>query len=138
LTSITIPNGVTSIGANTFNNCTGLTSITIPDSVTNLGNQTFRGCTGLTSITIGTGVTRIDAAAFFGCKNVKTFTCNTITAPTVYSDTFGSSSSTYTGIDVTETKTLYVPSGATGYDASYWASVLLDSTKCNFVLSATL
>lgn len=43
LTSITIPNGVTSIGANAFTDC-GLTSITIPGSVTSIGDYAFRNC----------------------------------------------------------------------------------------------
>ncbi|MCM1437842.1 MAG: leucine-rich repeat protein [Roseburia sp.] len=52
LTSITIPNSVTSIGAGAFRNCSGLTSITIPDSVTDIGCGAFEGCSNLTSITL--------------------------------------------------------------------------------------
>ena len=52
LTSITIPNSVTSIGEGTFSHCTGLTSITIPNSVTNIGEYAFSYCTGLTSIIV--------------------------------------------------------------------------------------
>jgi hypothetical protein len=51
LTSVTIPNSVTSIGGNAFLNCTSLTSVTIPNSVTNIGNYAFNGCNSLTSIT---------------------------------------------------------------------------------------
>ena len=49
--NITIPNSVTSIGYNAFQNCTGLTSVNIPNSVTSIGSYTFQGCTGLKSIT---------------------------------------------------------------------------------------
>jgi len=52
MTSVTIPNSVTSIGNYAFYNCTGLTSITIPNSVTSIGRGAFFGCSGLTSITI--------------------------------------------------------------------------------------
>ena len=52
VTSITIPNSVTSIGAFTFFECTSLTSITIPNSVTNIGVSAFYGCTSLTSISL--------------------------------------------------------------------------------------
>ena len=50
LTSITIPNSVTSIGGSAFNGCTGLTSVTIGGSVTSIGNFAFDSCTGLTNI----------------------------------------------------------------------------------------
>ena len=52
VTSITIPNSVTSIVGYSFYGCTGLTSITIPNSVTSIGLNAFSGCTGLTSITM--------------------------------------------------------------------------------------
>ena len=47
ITSVTIPNSVTSIGFNAFNGCTGLTSVTIPNSVTSIGGYAFSGCTSL-------------------------------------------------------------------------------------------
>ena len=49
-TSVTIPNGVTSIGDGAFSYCSGLTSITIPNSVTSIDNYAFYDCSGLTSI----------------------------------------------------------------------------------------
>jgi len=49
----TIPSSVTRIDYPAFNGCTGLTSITIPNSVTSIGSA-FNGCTGLTSVTLGT------------------------------------------------------------------------------------
>ena len=50
LTSITIPNSVTSIGNNAFSRCSGLTSVTIPNSVTSIGNSAFWGCSSLTTV----------------------------------------------------------------------------------------
>ncbi len=50
LTSVTIPNSVTSIGGSAFEVCTSLTSITIPDSVTSIGSDAFRNCTSLAEI----------------------------------------------------------------------------------------
>ena len=41
LTSITIPNSVTSIGTGAFVDCTSLTSVTIPNSVTSIGHNAF-------------------------------------------------------------------------------------------------
>ena len=70
LTSVTIPDSVTSIGSNAFSGCTGLTSITIPDSVTSIGDDAFWGCAGLTSVTIGNGVTSIGIGPFVGCSGL--------------------------------------------------------------------
>ena len=71
LTSITIPDSVTSIGSAAFENCSGLTSIVIPDSVTSIDHWAFQYCTGLTSATIGNGVKSISRYAFWDCASLK-------------------------------------------------------------------
>lgn len=71
LTSVTIPNSITSIGSLAFMDCTGLTSIKIPSSVTNIENGAFSFCTGLTSVTICNGVTTIGGFMFEGCTSLK-------------------------------------------------------------------
>jgi ribosomal protein L32 len=70
LTSVTIPNNVTSIGGGTFSNCSSLTSFTIPNSVTSIGGYAFEGCSSLTSITIPDSVTSIGGYAFEGCSSL--------------------------------------------------------------------
>ena len=74
LTNITIPEGVTSIGAGAFQFCTSLTSITIPDTVTSIGTAAFLRCTSLTSITIGSSVSSIGTDAFRDCTNLTSIT----------------------------------------------------------------
>ena len=81
LTSVTIPNSVTSIGWYVFSGCSGLTSIEIPNSVTNIGGVAFYGCTALTSITIPNSVTTIGIRAFSGCSGL-----NALTIPSSISD----------------------------------------------------
>ena len=71
LTTLTIGSGVTSIGNNAFQDCSGLTgALTIPNSVTSIGNSAFARCSGLTSITIPNSVTSIGGNAFFGCSGL--------------------------------------------------------------------
>ena len=70
LTSITIPNSVTSIENAAFAYCSGLTSVTIPNSVTSIGDIAFADCFGLTSVTIGNSVTSIEKYTFHGCSGL--------------------------------------------------------------------
>ena len=70
LTSISIPDGVTSIGIEAFRNCSSLTSISIPNGVTSIGRGAFFSCSGLTSISIPDGVTSIGSEAFCECSGL--------------------------------------------------------------------
>ena len=70
LTSVTIPDGVTSIGSFAFRDCSGLTNVTIPDGVTSIGYYAFRGCNSLTDVTISASVTNIGSSAFDYCSNL--------------------------------------------------------------------
>lgn len=70
LTSVVIPNSVTTIGYAAFNGCTSLTSVTIPESVDTIGGSAFQNCRSLTSVTIPNSVTSIGQTAFSGCKSL--------------------------------------------------------------------
>ena len=70
ITSITIPNSITSIGDSSFSACSNLISIIIPDSVTSIGNSAFYHCSELTSVIIGNNVTSIGGMAFSYCTNL--------------------------------------------------------------------
>ena len=72
--TVTIPNGVKSIGDNAFGNCSALESITIPNSVTSIGSSAFYKCTSLTSLSITNGVTSIENQTFYGCSSLENIT----------------------------------------------------------------
>ena len=74
LTSITIPDSVTSIDNYAFYHCSSLTSITIPDSVTSIEQNAFHGCSSLADITIPAGITMIGEYAFGWCRNLAEIT----------------------------------------------------------------
>ena len=75
--SVNIPaqiNGVpfTFIGQEAFSECKSLTSVVIPDSVTSIGGFAFLDCSSLTSIVIPNSVTSIGGSAFRKCESLKT------------------------------------------------------------------
>ena len=65
-----IPNSVTSIANSSFYG-SGLTTIIIPDGVTSIGDKAFSECSTLTSVTIGSGVTTIGGQSFDNCGSLK-------------------------------------------------------------------
>jgi len=80
LTSITIPNSVTSIGGGAFRDCRSLTSVTIPNSVTSIGNRAFDG------VDIPTIISLIENPFTITGKtsDYRTFTQNTFNNATLY------------------------------------------------------
>lgn len=70
MTSVTIPNSVTSIRDYAFYGCKKITNVIIPNGVTSIGNYAFLACTGLASITIPNSVTSIAEGAFKSCSGL--------------------------------------------------------------------
>lgn len=72
VTSVTIPDSVTSIPDSAFGFCSQLTNISIPNSVTYIGFSAFNSCTSLKSITLPSSLSTIQSEAFYNCGNLET------------------------------------------------------------------
>ena len=70
LTSVSIPDTVTTIGQSAFRGCTGLTEISIPEGVTRIRDTAFDGCSGLQNIALPDSMTQINGQAFRGCSGM--------------------------------------------------------------------
>ena len=70
ISSVTVNEGVTSIGQKAFENCTSLVSAELPDTLETIGNSAFKG-SGILTVTIPEGVTTLATGAFSGCKNLE-------------------------------------------------------------------
>lgn len=67
---VKIPDSVTSIENNAFQDCTSLTSIEIPNTITKIGELAFGGCTSIASMLIPNCVTEMGENAFNGCSSL--------------------------------------------------------------------
>lgn len=71
LESLTVNEGVSSMGKAAFSNCTGITSLTLPSTMSSVATQAFSGCSGLTTIMLPEGVETLEYAAFSACSGLK-------------------------------------------------------------------
>jgi hypothetical protein len=74
ITGAVIPNSVTTIGDEAFEECKSLASVTIGNGVKDIGSCAFRYCTSLTGVTIPDSVDSIGWAVFHGCTSLSSVT----------------------------------------------------------------
>jgi len=78
LTGVTIGNNVTNIGSEAFFYCTSLADVALPDSVVSVGDAAFNSCYSLTNVTIGSGVVTIGNVAFSVCSRLMAITVDVL------------------------------------------------------------
>lgn len=74
ITSIVIPNSVTSIAPEAFYGCLKLKTVTLSNNLKTIGHDAFSGCESLESINLPSSLTKIDEYAFQWCKSLKEIT----------------------------------------------------------------
>jgi hypothetical protein len=135
VTSIIIPDSVTSIGDYSFIECFSLNSITIPNSVTTIGAYAFANPSSspfpvgtimqLSSIAIPNSVTNIGEKAFYGCTKLTNVTIgNGVTS--IGAGAFGECSSL---TSMTLPNSLKTIGNFSGYGGPYDSGVFVNCSK---------
>lgn len=70
LTEVYLSEGLTAIGGNAFEGCTQLKRILIPESLKSMGEEAFKNCTSLESITFPKGMTHISRRLLKNCMSL--------------------------------------------------------------------
>ena len=89
LTSINLPSSLVSIGKHAFFNCVKLNEINLPSGITRIEEYTFYNCVGLTSVNIPQGVEYIGNSAFRSCTNLTEISIPNSTSTIGYSAFYG-------------------------------------------------
>ncbi|MBR6251302.1 MAG: leucine-rich repeat protein, partial [Bacteroidales bacterium] len=111
ITSVSLPEGIKTIGKDAFRDCVNLTTVTIPNSVTTIGESAFVSVEHLETVTIGTGITSIVNGAFYGNAELTTVTCSATTPPSIGAMVFGS---------CPNLEHIYVPTGSVDTYKGAW------------------
>ena len=71
VTDLVIPDGIKSISARAFYNCSGLQSIKLPEGLISIGEQAFKNCSKLKDAAISEGVTELVYGTFQYCSGLE-------------------------------------------------------------------
>lgn len=118
-TSFTVPSFVTSIGQYSFHTNQTLRNLTINEGVTTISQYAFQTST-LQTIDLPSTLTTIGQRCIYQINPLYSITSRATTAP----NTSANYALQNLGSSASQTKMIYVPSGATGYDAGKWATLV--------------
>lgn len=74
ISTLTLPDGLDSLGNAVFYSCGNLRELHMPNSVVKMGESTFQYCDSLTSVTLSAGLTEIPAQSFRYCTQLRDLT----------------------------------------------------------------
>lgn len=86
---------LTEVKSSSFNSCKGLTYVNIGDKCTTVGGNGFQNCTSLKYVEFGTSIGTFIGSSFRGCTALETFIVKNPTPPSLASDAFASTNSTF-------------------------------------------
>lgn len=117
VTSVSVPDGVTTIGPLAFQLLASLESVTLPDSVVEMGEATFLGCESLTAVSLPPNLTTLEGT-FVGCRSL-----TRVSLPPALTTLDG------TFLDCTSLESIVLPPGVTSIDRGFVnCSSLVDIT----------
>ena len=114
--TVTVWEGITSLGDYAFYNCRYLDDVSLPDSLQAIGNNAFSNCRTLTEIELPARVSSLGTAVFSGCSNLET-----VNLPVFITEL---PASTFSNCTVLETVELPVSVTAIGNDAFFGCNAL--------------
>ena len=125
LKTIKIPSGVTAIPDYCFNHCLSLESVTIPEGVTTIGDGAFFGC-NLKELTLPSTVTMIEIGAFLSNNRCQSITCNATTPPNLGENVFGYNASTTVKVPLQSIAAYRQAEGWKGFANYYGGEMIAD------------
>lgn len=127
-TSFTVPSFVTSIGQYAFHTNQTLRNIVINEGCTTLSQYGFQ-TSKLQTIDLPSTLTTIGQRCLYQMNNLYSITSRAMTAP----NTSANYALQNLGSSASQAKVIYVPSGATGYNAGKWATLTSDGWTLNTI-----
>ena len=92
LTSVTMPNSITTTGTGCFMLSPNLKRVTLSENLSTLGSYLFNGCSSLSEVTIPSSVSKISSCAFAHCPSLSQVNINegiTTIEPYAFSNCYG-------------------------------------------------
>lgn len=83
LTSITLPNSITTIDSRAFLGCSEIVNFGVPSKLQKIGDYAFANCSNITSYDLPTTLIQIGVGAFDGNGKMSQLTFNSVAAPTI-------------------------------------------------------
>ena len=110
---IKLPESITAIGDNAFENCSGIEEISLPNTVKEIGNFAFKGCSDLKIVAIPEGILRIGRGIFSNCSKIGSFTYSNKFISYSFMNGFEIQNNSVTFFDtsVNNEVNLYIPEG---------------------------